>query len=441
LIPIKEFCSSLHSGQKKILKAFDNKEARFFMLNWARRHRKTTLALNILVKECLLNSNSVYLYIAPTYKQAKNIIWRDPNMLSKWIPEKYIKRKVEQELYIEFLNGSILQIKGADDPDSLRGIDCKGVVFDEWAVFKHSEVWNEIFRPIMAQDPRRWAMFIFTPKGQNHAFKMWNEVSNREDWYTLQLRATDSDIISKEELEKAREEMLPVLFNQEMLCSFIADEEFTLITSKMIEDLRVIKTISSEGRRIISIDPAFGGDEFVAYAFNDTKIVDHLYLYTRDPDKIYSQLTTFCMKNDTKELIIDTCGIGHGVGVKMVELEYNVIFFNGAEKPIDDRFANKRAESWWYTMEVINKVLCYYPKDIELIQQLSSVRFKPEGRNGKILLEKKEDTRKRISKSPDRADAFTMGIYGLRFIKNKLEKRMFYDKQSNNIKNKNRYGW
>jgi hypothetical protein len=98
MIPTKEFCKTIHTGQKKVLRAFDRKEARFFILNWARRHRKTTTAINILSKEAVKNPNSVYLYVGPTYKQAKNIIWRDPNMLSKWKAKEYIEKKVEQEL-------------------------------------------------------------------------------------------------------------------------------------------------------------------------------------------------------------------------------------------------------------------------------------------------------------------------------------------------------
>lgn len=443
MIPTKEFCTTLHEGQKKVLKAFDNRTSRFFILNWARRHRKTTLAINILIKEAMTHPNSVYLYVAPTYKQAKNIIWRDPNMLTKWLPEKYIKRKVEQELFIELHNGSIIQIKGGEDISSLKGINCHGLIFDEFSVFRYpEEVWLEVFRPIIAQDVRRWAMFISTPKGMNYFFKLWNQAKERDDWFTSELRATDTNLIPEKELEKARIEMLPVLFQQEFLCSFIADEEFTLITSRMIDDLKNVNIISSVGKKIISVDPAFGGDEMVAYYFEDTQICDSLYLYTRDPDKVYSQLSIFCQKNDCKDVIIDTIGIGHGVGHQMSKMGYNVIPFNAAEKSSFEKYANKKSEAWWYTMEKINRIECWYPKEIELIRQLSSVRYLPEGRNGAFCLEKKSDTKKRTGIAQDRADAYVMGIYGLQFVQNELDKRKFYTAKKDLPKPlKSRYGW
>ena len=108
-IPVKEF--QPHKWQLEILKVFDERVARFFLLCWHRRARKTTLILNLLIRECVKNPKKVYGYIAPTYTQAKSIIWRDPNMLDKYLPKELVLRKNESELYAEFDNGSILAIK------------------------------------------------------------------------------------------------------------------------------------------------------------------------------------------------------------------------------------------------------------------------------------------------------------------------------------------
>jgi hypothetical protein len=300
------------------------------------------------------------------------------------------------------------------------------------------EIWEEIFYPIMSQDPERWAIFITTPKGQNYFFKLWNEAQQNKEWYTSLLRATDTDIIPKDELEKAREAMLPTLFNQEMMCSFIADEECTLITSRMIDDLKSVAIVEDYNKNFASLDVAFGGDELVCYAFHDTKVVDALYLYTRDPDKIYSQVTRFLQKNEVKDIVYDKGGVGWEVGDNLDKLGFKTHAFLGSEKAKDPRFKNLRAEAWWYTMHKINSVQCWYPKEIELIQQLSSVRFllrEP------FQLEPKEVTKKRLGRSPDRADAFVMGIWFMQFVKNELEQRKFYVPPTKKIASKNKFGW
>ena len=210
----------MHLEQQKILQAFDDSEARFFLLNWHRRARKTTLLLNLLIREAVKNENSVYGFIAPTYKQGKSIIWLDPNMLMSYLPMDRVKRIVANELYVEFDNGSLFRTFGADEPDAIRGNDFKGVVFDEWAMQKLA-VWQEIIRPIIAQDSKRWAMFAFTPKGRNHAYDYWNKAEGSKDWYKSFLTAPMSNIITEEELIKAKQDMPEATFNQEFLCDFL----------------------------------------------------------------------------------------------------------------------------------------------------------------------------------------------------------------------------
>lgn len=160
-IPTTEFCASMHPWQRAMFDAFDDGCRRFWM-RWHRRARKTTAWLNMLIRECVCYDNRVYLYLAPTYKQAKSIFWTDPNMLFKWLPNQSLIPwvKNEQELSIRFANNSILRVVGGDDPDSVRGIDCHGFVADEWSLMK-PVLWDQILRPIIAQDADRWAAFAF----------------------------------------------------------------------------------------------------------------------------------------------------------------------------------------------------------------------------------------------------------------------------------------
>jgi phage terminase large subunit-like protein len=218
-VPVAEFDDRVHQWQLDILKMFDNRTYRFFMINAHRRARKTTLALNILIKECVQNAGHRYIYVSSTYRACKNIIWRDPQMMKKYLPLELISKMNESELYVEFKNKSILSIHGGDDPDSLRGINAHGVIMDEAPLCKR-EVFEEILRPIIAQDVKRWVMFIFTPKGRNWVYEYWLKAKANPEWKIYQLAANDSKIITEVELDKIRKEIPQRTFMQEFECEF-----------------------------------------------------------------------------------------------------------------------------------------------------------------------------------------------------------------------------
>ena len=152
---------------------------------------------------------------------AKSIVWRDPNMLQKYLPMELVEKKQETELYVEFKNGSLLVVRGSDEIDSIRGIDCQGVFLDEWSLIR-KEAWEEALRPIIIQRKDRWAIFAFTPKGMNHAYDYWEKSKDWQDWWRLELRASQSGLLPQKELDQARSELPAKTYEQEMECSFIS---------------------------------------------------------------------------------------------------------------------------------------------------------------------------------------------------------------------------
>lgn len=431
-VPNQKFIDGLHTAQSDVLEALDAKRKRFFMLKWHRRARKTTLIINTLIRACCLNKKKVYPYVGPTYRQAKNIIWRDPNMLFTYLPPQNHRQfgweKNESELYIKFKTGCVLPIKGGDDPDTLRGIDADGIGFDEWAMMKH-EIWTEIFRPIIAQDVNRWAMFAYTPQGWNHATAMWREAQEWEEWYTSELKASMSGLLTQAELDKARREMPPFLYDQEFECADITDEELTLITSRLLDNLpRKLEKIGGRVRRIVACDPdaSVNGDLCVIYAIEDSEPVDDDIFHERDSMKIGARVNLMMERHGINDAIVDSIGAGNGVIAYLNSIHKRVMEFDSREKAIEEkRFANKRAEAWWHVMKQMMDGEILYPAEVNgkpkeamlLRQDLSSVRVKPGGRHGRILLEDKVlGTKKRLGRSPDRGDAYVMGNYGLQFV-------------------------
>jgi len=131
---------------------------------------KTVATLNDLIRgavnEC--KPEGRYAFIFPQRNQAKDTAWR---YLRRYAEPLLAKPPNESELRVDLVNGSMIRLYGADNPDALRGPYLDGVVLDEFADMK-PEVWHEVVRPMLT-DRRGWATFIGTPKGKNEFFRLY----------------------------------------------------------------------------------------------------------------------------------------------------------------------------------------------------------------------------------------------------------------------------
>lgn len=195
-----------------------NDPHRFKTLIWHRRAGKTTVSMVQLLKQTQMRVG-VYWHIFPTYAEAKDAIWRDPNMLFKIIPEELIAPhgKNENDLVVKFRNGSVLRLKGADQPDTFRGSGPVGMVFDEFQKQK-IESWHIISKALARNGG--WAMFVGTPAGRNHLYDFYQRGQGNnpkfKQWKSWYLKASESGLIAPEELEREWDERLSdEFYNQE----------------------------------------------------------------------------------------------------------------------------------------------------------------------------------------------------------------------------------
>ncbi|KKK93737.1 hypothetical protein LCGC14_2689900, partial [marine sediment metagenome] len=333
MIPNELFLGRIDWHEKQVLSAFDDPESlrRFFMLEWHRRAHKTTLLVNLLNRECCKYPKSKYVYIAPTQVWAREVVWDDPTMLWDALPDKNEMhwKANEQKLLIKYANGSMLKIGGSDKPDSLRGIDADGVGLDEWSLHK-KETWTQIFRPIIAGPKKpghreRWAMFLYTPKGPNHATMMFNVAACveseaklpthgkankfKEGWWASRLIADESGIISREELDKMLQEVADgtisqAEYDQEMQCKRLTDEERTLITSNMLDRLNTVnwdslRILEPKMRKIVAVDPAFGGDVCAITGFENARVTEKKRVNWTEPHEVVFEVKEMCRRLKT----------------------------------------------------------------------------------------------------------------------------------------------
>lgn len=196
---------------------FHDSGKRFSVLVMHRRAGKTVAAVNHLIRAALRNKNTKYAYIAPTYKQAKNIAWDNVKEYAKVVPGVKFN---ESELRVDFPNGSRITLYGADNPDSLRGITLWGVIFDEYSQ-QPSNIWTEIISPTLSSTGG-WAIWIGTPKGKNAFYKLYEDHLEDDTWYTKLLKASESGILPESELAIQRANMTQDEYDQEYECSWTA---------------------------------------------------------------------------------------------------------------------------------------------------------------------------------------------------------------------------
>lgn len=193
---------------------------RFNVLVCHRRFGKSVLAINELIKTATSKPRSKLAYIAPTYRQGKAIAWDYLKLYTRPLMVFGGDRN-ESELRVDLYNESRIQIYGADNADSLRGMGFNGVVLDEYAIMS-PRTWTEIIRPAIS-DTNGWVIFIGTPMGHNQFWEVYDYAKRgNKDWFGQLYRASETLVIPADELKQAQEIMTEEQYNQEFECSFTA---------------------------------------------------------------------------------------------------------------------------------------------------------------------------------------------------------------------------
>ena len=192
---------------------------RWNLLVCHRRFGKTVFAINELIKQAVKNQQKMprYAYVAPYYKQAKQIAWDYLKDFTRPIPGIKVN---ESELRVDFPWGARIQLFGADSPDSMRGLYLDAVVLDEYADMS-PRIFSEVLRPALS-DREGSAIFIGSAKGGTPFYDLWERVKDEPDWFVKVYKASETEVISNAELEDARKIMDEDEFAQEYECSWTA---------------------------------------------------------------------------------------------------------------------------------------------------------------------------------------------------------------------------
>lgn len=195
-----------------------NDPARFKVIAAGRRTGKSRLAAWMLIINALQAERGHVFYVAPTQGQARDIMWS--TLLELGHP--VIAGSHINNLQVKLINGATISLKGADRPETMRGVSLKFLVMDEYADMK-PEVWEQILRPALA-DQKGSALFIGTPMGRNHFYELFKyaELGDDEDFKSWHFTSYDNNLIDPSEIDRAKRSMSSYAFRQEFMASFEA---------------------------------------------------------------------------------------------------------------------------------------------------------------------------------------------------------------------------
>jgi phage terminase large subunit len=209
------------------------------VLVWHRRAGKEKTCWNYLIAQAVQRVG-IYYYIFPDSKMARRILWdgidKQGFKLLKHIPDCLIAGVNNTEMKVNLKNGSVILVLGSRDEDTLRGPNPVGCVFSEYA--EQSPMAWQIVSPILLENGG-WAIFNFTPKGQNHAKDLYEMAKYNPNWHAELLTIQDTGVISSDEIEEIRKEgiMSEDMIQQEFFCSFTLGIEGSYY-AKYIQDAK-----------------------------------------------------------------------------------------------------------------------------------------------------------------------------------------------------------
>ena len=222
-----EFWEAMKSGKKRAV------------LVWHRRAGKEKTCWNYLIMQAC-RKVGIYYYFFPHFSQGRKILWdgvdKDGFKLLNHIPKGLLDGDPNStEMKVRLRNGSIIQVIGTNNIDSVVGTNPCGCVFTEYSL-QDPVAW-QLIRPILVENGG-WAVFNFTPRGANHGKELYDMARLNPDWYCQMLTVDDTKVVTPEQIQAERDAgMSEDFIQQEFYCSFTLGVEGSYY-AKYLQDAR-----------------------------------------------------------------------------------------------------------------------------------------------------------------------------------------------------------
>lgn len=203
----------------------------------------------------------LYWHCLPTLRQARKVVWdaitsEGQNLIRATFPDAIVARRLEDDMKLELVNGSIVQLVGADNFDALMGANPVHVTFSEWALTDPRAY--DFVRPILREN-RGSVAFIFTPRGYNHGYKTLQIARALPGAFVAVMSIRETGVISEDDLALERAMGMPEeLIEQEYMCDFAAANVGAIVgryVSAMEREGRLTQSdVGADERIVVSCD-------------------------------------------------------------------------------------------------------------------------------------------------------------------------------------------
>lgn len=157
-----------------------------------------------------------YKRLLPAYRAFKEALVKHGLVFGRDVKERIADKT------FEFTNGSIIEFRSADEPDSLRGAGLDILWMDE-AAFIRSDAAYRVVRPALA-DKRGMVICTTTPDRQNWFYdRFWSgKALTNPNHFRVAYWSLDNPHFPVDEWEEERADTHPMIFAQEYMASFDA---------------------------------------------------------------------------------------------------------------------------------------------------------------------------------------------------------------------------
>lgn len=419
----------LHDKQKEVVQS----KARFRVIRAGRRSGKSSVEIEIMLFKAVGGKDRNIFYIAPTQKQARSIIWESLKSRLGKIGEANESRL---EMKIPTVDGgfSTIFIAGWENRENFRGMRAYHIVFDELDTMKDFFIgWQEIFRPALI-DTSGTADFIGTPKKENpNLRRLEKEFDDDIEWESFQFTTADNPHIPKQEIEKAKEELDPTTFKQEILAEYV-DNAGALFKYTALLDV-FSNTITKSNEKYLIVDVADDGQDKWKFSF-----WEGLEEYRRETfqgmnsEAGIAKIREFQGQDriPMSHTLVDAIGVGAAVassslldGIVGFKSSYQAIRTDinpvalpnvhyTKDAPLTSDYKNLRSQCVFTLADLVNthKIASKVTgRDKEaILEELSTYQDVSTG-DGKRMATQKEDVKELIGRSPDDSDTWIMRMY------------------------------
>ena len=420
----------LHQKQKEVVQS----KARFKVIRAGRRGGKSTLEQEVCFFASIQDDNRHVLYLAPTQKQARAIIWEE--FKRRLFPLGAVFNESRLEIRVPTLKGgtSIIYIGGWENRENYRGMKFHHITFDELDTLVDFFVgWQEIFRPALT-DTAGTAHFIGTPKSESRNLQRMEKFAETDsDYACFHFTSYDNPFVFDTEIDKAKEELAYDTFKQEYLAEYI-DHQGALFNYSALVDV-FSNSIDKTGRKYLIVDVAGDGSDRIVFSIWDGLVEVKRTSYARlNSSSVRDEIRDVAAaeKIPFSRIIVDAVGVGEHLPHD--PLLDGIIGFKSSYSPIKTDDDIVRLPNVHYTSEA-KLVSDYKNLRSQCLFMLSDhvnnhkIASEVEGRNKEKILEElplyqdaskgdgkrfatpKEDIKEMLGRSPDDSDTWIMRMY------------------------------